>query len=123
VQAGEVKSLIVGVDLDGVCADFYGRMREIAAEFFERRVDDLPRDVSFGLREWGVKDMDQYYSLHRFAVTQRGLFEAAPMIPGARKYLRLLSDEGARVGGDRETRESDQVDSCLLGSARGHLTC
>jgi hypothetical protein len=27
------------------------------------------------------------------------------------------------VGGDRETRESDQVDSCLLGSARGHLTC
>ncbi len=24
--------LIIGVDLDGVCADFYGRMREIASE-------------------------------------------------------------------------------------------
>jgi hypothetical protein len=24
--------LVLGVDLDGVCADFYGRMREIAAE-------------------------------------------------------------------------------------------
>jgi beta-phosphoglucomutase-like phosphatase (HAD superfamily) len=39
----------------------------------------------------------KYESLHRFAVLQRSLFETEPMIPGARKYLRRLSDEGARI--------------------------
>lgn len=91
-----VAGLIVGVDLDGVCADFYGRMRQIAAEWFERKVEDLTENVSFGLSEWGV-EAGKYESLHRFAVLQRGLFETSPMIPGARKYLRRLSDEGARI--------------------------
>jgi beta-phosphoglucomutase-like phosphatase (HAD superfamily) len=91
-----VKGLIVGVDLDGVCADFYGRMREIAAEWFECGLEQLTPDVSYGLTEWGL-DTRKYESLHRFAVLQRALFETVPMIPGARKYLRRLSDEGARI--------------------------
>jgi 5' nucleotidase, deoxy (Pyrimidine), cytosolic type C protein (NT5C) len=33
-----LKGVIIGVDLGGVCADFYGRMREVTAEWFERRV-------------------------------------------------------------------------------------
>ena len=93
----KLDGLIIGVDLDGVCADFYGRIREIAAEWFERPVEELTTDVSHGLSEWGVTGTEQYESLHRFAVTQRELFKTSPMIPGARKYLRLLSDEGARV--------------------------
>ena len=94
---GPLKGLILAVDLDGVCADFYGRMREVAAEWFERKVQDLPTDVSYGLPEWGIKDSDQYLSLHRFAVTQRDLFKTSPMIPGARRVLRRLSDEDARI--------------------------
>lgn len=96
-EALPLEDIIIGVDLDGVCADFYARMREIAAEWFECQVDDLSVEVSYGLGEWGVKTEDQYESLHRFAVTQRELFKTAPMIPGARKYLRRLSDEGARI--------------------------
>jgi len=92
-----LKGIIVGVDLDGVCADFYGRMREIAAEWFERPIEELTQEVSYGLTEWGVTEEKKYQSLHRFAVLQRDLFETAPMIPGARKYLRQLSDEGARI--------------------------
>lgn len=92
-----VEDKIIGVDLDGVCSDFYGRMREIAAEWFECSIEDLTPKVSFGLEEWGIKSEEQYNSLHRFAVTQRGLFETSPMIHGARKYLRILSDEGARI--------------------------
>ncbi len=49
---GPLKGLIFGVDLDGVCADFYGRMREVTAEWFEKNVDDLPKDVRYGLPEW-----------------------------------------------------------------------
>src|SRR5262245_11605617 len=89
--------IVLGVDLDGVCADFYGHMRTIAAEWFERPVDELPENVSYGLPEWGITSKDQYASLHRFAVTGRGLFREAPMIPGARKVLRRLSDEGYRI--------------------------
>ena len=40
---------------------------------------------------------DQYQSLHRFAVTQRELFRKVPMIPGARKVLRKLSNENYRI--------------------------
>ena len=92
-----LEGIIIGVDLDGVCSDFYGRMREIAAEWFERPLDQLTPDVSYELREWGIEKPDQYESLHRFAVTQRQLFETSPMIPGARLHLRKLSDEGARI--------------------------
>jgi 5'(3')-deoxyribonucleotidase len=90
------QSIVLGVDLDGVCADFYGRMREIAAEWFEKPVNELTTDVSYGLREWGVRE-DEYSSLHRFAVTERDLFTTTPMIPGARKVLRTLSSEGYRI--------------------------
>jgi 5'(3')-deoxyribonucleotidase len=89
--------LVIGVDLDGVCADFYGRMRVVAAEWFERPFEALPVDVSYGLSEWGITDKSQYDSLHRFAVTQRELFSSMDMIPGTRKYLRKLSDEGYRI--------------------------
>jgi 5'(3')-deoxyribonucleotidase len=72
-------------------------MREIAAEWFERQVDELTEEVSYGLREWGIESKSQYDSLHRFAVTARQLFETASMIPGTRKWLRRLSDEGYRI--------------------------
>ena len=89
--------IVLGVDLDGVCANFYARMREIAAEWFERDAESLTLDVDYGLRAWGIKSPDEYASLHRFAVTQRGLFETVPMIEGARRVLRDLSEEGYRI--------------------------
>src|SRR5690349_25003750 len=89
--------VVLGVDLDGVCADFYGRIRDVAAEWFEKRPRDLTRNVEYGLRQWGVASPEQYESLHRFAVTQRNLFSTVKMIPGARRYLRRLSDEGYRI--------------------------
>lgn len=93
----DLSGTIIGVDLDGVCSGFYGRMREIAAEWLECPIEQLTTDVSYGLPEWGIASNDKYESLHRFAVTQRSLFKTSPMIPGARRYLRLLSDEGARI--------------------------
>jgi 5'(3')-deoxyribonucleotidase len=94
----EIESKIVlGVDLDGVCADFYTRMREIAAEWFEKPLKDLTQDVTYGLPEWGVAGPAQYESLHRFAVTERNLFGTVPIIPGARRVLRKLSDDGYHI--------------------------
>jgi 5'(3')-deoxyribonucleotidase len=90
------QKVVLGVDLDGVCADFYGRIREIGAEWFEKPISELTTDVSYGLPEWGCTG-DQYLSLHRFAVTERDLFGTVPMIEGARRILRQLSNEGYRI--------------------------
>jgi 5'(3')-deoxyribonucleotidase len=49
--------------------------------------------VTYGLREWGIEGLEQYQSLHRFAVSGRNLFGTVGMIPGARRVLRKLSDE------------------------------
>lgn len=92
-----VEGKILAVDLDGVCVDFYGRMREIAAEWLERPISELTTEVSYGLPAWGIDAKREYTSLHRYAVTQKALFETVPMIPGARRYLRKLSDEGIRI--------------------------
>lgn len=68
------RRFVLGLELDGVCADFYGRMREIAAEWLGVGVSSLPEDVSYGLPEWGIRqqlgaDPGGYDRLHRFAVT------------------------------------------------------
>jgi 5'(3')-deoxyribonucleotidase len=92
-MAEDEKKIVLGVDLDGVCADFYGRMREIAAEWFERPLEELTPEVTYGLPEWGIGGREQYQSLHRFAVSERNLFGTVAMIPGARRVLRRLSNE------------------------------
>ncbi|HVN41581.1 MAG TPA: hypothetical protein VMT50_02275 [Steroidobacteraceae bacterium] len=89
--------IVIGVDLDGVCADFYGRMRQIAAEWLEVDLASLTTEVSYGLTEWGIRDEDHYRQLHRFAVTQRDFFATCPPIHGAGPTLRRLSDEGYRI--------------------------
>ena len=89
--------IVLGVDLDGVCADFYGGMRKVAAEWFERDINELTTEVTYGLPEWGLENIEQYERLHRWAVTARNLFSNLEIIPGARRVLRQLSDEGYRI--------------------------
>lgn len=43
--------VVLGIDLDGVCANFYARMREIAAEWFEVDIKMLTESPSYGLEE------------------------------------------------------------------------
>jgi hypothetical protein len=40
-----------GIDLDGVCADFYARMREIAAEWFKVNIRTLTAAPFYCLEE------------------------------------------------------------------------
>lgn len=94
----EPPRFVFGVDLDGVCADFYKGLRPIAAEWLGVDVNTLPERVSWGLPEWGInKAPGGYEALHKFAVTQRDLFLNLPPIPGAPQALRKLSNEDVRV--------------------------
>jgi 5'(3')-deoxyribonucleotidase len=90
-------SFILGVDLDGVTGDFYGAMRKIAAEWVNKPVEELNPQVSFGLEEWGIDEFGGYEKLHRFAVTQRDLFNIMEPIKDAPSTLRKLSRRGIRI--------------------------
>ncbi|MGE0043431.1 MAG: 5'-nucleotidase [Vicinamibacterales bacterium] len=91
-------TFVLGVDLDGTCADFYGALRPIAAEWLGVAEETLPHDVTWDLPEWGVTDAPGgYIKLHQFAVTQRDLFRKMKPMPGAPQVLRRLSSEGVRI--------------------------
>jgi 5'(3')-deoxyribonucleotidase len=91
------QSFVFGVDLDGVVGDFYSQMRKIAAEWMDKQQNELTPDVSYGLREWGIDEYGGYDRLHRFAVTQKGLFRRMKPIKDAPKILRHLSGCGIRI--------------------------
>ena len=88
---------VLGVDLDGVVADFYGGFREIVAEWFGVPVDSLTTEPSYGLPEWGMSSPQEYEDIHRFAVTQRNLFRQLQPIAGAPATLRRLSKKSIRI--------------------------
>ena len=91
------RQFVLGVDLDGVVADFYGGMRSIAAEWLGVPMDSLTPTPSYGLDEWNLAGTGTYDDLHRFAVTQRNLFRDLPAIPGAARVLRRLSRKMVRI--------------------------
>jgi 5'(3')-deoxyribonucleotidase len=89
---------VLGVDLDGTCADFYQGLRPIAADWLGVSVDRLPESVSWDLSEWGIdRAPGGYERLHRYAVTQRDLFRVLKPIPGAPMALRTLSAAHVRI--------------------------
>ena len=89
---------VLGVDLDGVCADFYGGLRPIAAEWLGVSADTLSSEVSHGLTEWGIDSAPGgYEALHRFAVTQRNLFRELKPVEKAPVTLRELSARDVRI--------------------------
>jgi 5'(3')-deoxyribonucleotidase len=93
----EPARFVLGIDLDGVVADFYGGLRPIAAEWLGVDVKALTPLVTYGLPEWHVDKVGGYIELHRFAVTQRDLFKVLDPIPGAPPALRRLSAQDVRI--------------------------
>jgi 5'(3')-deoxyribonucleotidase len=95
---GGEPAFVLGVDLDGTCADFYGGLRPIAAEWLGVDPASLTTEVSWNLPEWGVATAPGgYRKLHQFAVTQRDLFRELKPMPGAPQVLRRLSAQGIRI--------------------------
>jgi 5'(3')-deoxyribonucleotidase len=96
-MSDEQRQFVLGVDLDGVVADFYGGIRPIAAEWLGVPIESLTPTPSYGLTEWHLDSMGTYEDLHRFAVTQRNLFRNLQPMQGAAAALRRLSQAGVRI--------------------------
>jgi 5'(3')-deoxyribonucleotidase len=89
---------VLGVDLDGVCADFYRGLRPIAAEWLGVPLSSLTEEVGYGLHEWGIdRAPGGYEALHRFAITQRSLFRELQPVEQAPVTLRRLSARDVRI--------------------------
>ncbi len=90
------ESFIIGVDLDGVCADYAAGLRRVHATMSGVDVDDLPPAATWDFEEWGL-DRDGFEELHRTAVLDHRIFRDLPAIEGAAETLWRLSDAGAWV--------------------------
>jgi 5'-nucleotidase len=84
---------VLGVDLDGVCADYTAGLRAVVAA--ERGIDpgDLPAERSWGFEEWNLAP-GEFERIHHKAVTELNLLRNLPPIEGCADALWRLSDAG-----------------------------
>lgn len=88
---------VLGVDLDGVVANFQAGLKSIAAEWLGVSENVLTDEVSYGFPEWGLDALGGYDALHRFAVKERSLFARLPEMAGAGPALRRISTAKVRI--------------------------
>ncbi len=87
---------VLGVDLDGVCADYTLGFRQVVADHRGISLDELPLQRSWGFDEWGI-DNDEYQRLHRHAVCDARILRSLPPIEGCADSLWRLSDAGVWI--------------------------
>lgn len=88
-----VDNFIVGVDLDGVCADYVTGFRRCVAKELSIDPLSLPPITQWGYDQWGLS-FDDYKELHRKAVQEYHLFRDLPLLENCEKVLWRLSDAG-----------------------------
>ena len=91
------RNFVLGVDLDGVVADFNAGLKPIAAEWLGVPLSGLTNEVSWGFPEWKLEASGGYEALHRFAVKEKRLFGTLPPMAGAPAALRRLSTHDIRI--------------------------
>jgi len=89
---------VLGLDLDGVCADYAGGLRRHVAVVGGVPPESLPEPVSWNWTEcdWGIDSEEEYLALHAEAVAA-GLFKDLEPLPGVSEALWRLSDAGIRI--------------------------
>ena len=68
----DASNFVLGIDLDGVCADFSAGLRPIAAEWLGVSPDDLAAEPSTDYPEWNLEPAGGFDALYRYAVTRIG---------------------------------------------------
>ena len=87
---------VLGVDLDGVCADYTTAFREIAAQELGVDQSTLPLERSWDFNEWGLST-EEYRKLHHLAVDEYNMMRQMPVMDRAAEVLWRLSDAGVWI--------------------------
>lgn len=89
-------TLILGVDLDGVCADYTTAFRPLVAQELNIPLSSLPEERSWDFSEWGLSPK-QFQDLHHKAVEDYRMFRSMPVFENATEVLWRLSDAGVWI--------------------------
>lgn len=94
-----MKKIVLGIDLDGVCANYYDALRRYVAEAYgvpESEIEEIyPEPKTYDMIEWpGFKH--NFVKYHSEAVTE-GIYSNMEPIPGASYTLWKLNEEGYHV--------------------------
>jgi len=90
-------SLVLGVDLDGVCADYEAAFRASVARQFDLDPAELtPQTVHDSYSQWGL-DSQAFERAHRLAVVEDRMFRHMAPMPGVSEALWRLSDRGVWI--------------------------
>lgn len=87
---------VLGVDLDGVCAQHTVAFRKIVAQEKGVAEESLTLECGWGFQEWGFEDGD-FERYHRRAVVEHRMLADMPAMPGASKALWRLSEAGVWI--------------------------
>ena len=79
-------TLILGVDLDGVCADYTTAFRPLVAQELNIPLSSLPEERSWDFSEWGLSPK-QFQDLHHKAVEDYRMFRSMPVFENASEVL------------------------------------
>ena len=90
------ETLILGVDLDGVCADYTAAFRPLVADALNIPEASLPEERSWDFSEWGLS-RDKFQDLHHKAVEESRMFRSMPVFENASEVLWRLSDAGVWI--------------------------
>ena len=91
-----VGDFVLGVDLDGVCADYTEAFAQVVAAERGVPIDSLTREVSWDFAEWDL-DREEFLRLHRLGVQERHMFATMPALDGVADALWRLSDAGVWI--------------------------
>jgi 5'(3')-deoxyribonucleotidase len=91
------RTFVLGVDLDGVCADYTAAFAEVVAGEHGGEPSALPVDRSWDFHEWRLEDVGGFERLHRLAVLDKRMFRDMPTIDGCAESLWRLSDAGVWI--------------------------
>lgn len=91
-----IGDFVLGVDLDGVCADYTAAFADVVAA--DRGIDPatMTTEVSWDFAEWGL-DREEFLRLHRWGVQERHMFATMDAMAGVADALWRLSDAGVWI--------------------------
>lgn len=87
-----MNEFILGLDLDGVCANFIEGFKPYIIEEFNLDESTLPEITEWGFHQWGVTD-EQFFEVHRKACKNH-IFRDLEIIDGCADALWRISDAG-----------------------------
>jgi 5'(3')-deoxyribonucleotidase len=89
------EGIVIGVDIDAVCADHNAAFREHVADALGVSPGTLGEQLDWNYRSWGLSDED-FLRIHQQGVRE-SMFLDMPPIPGVKDALKSLAKQGATI--------------------------